>query len=341
MSNQEKDSNNPYNHYDPFNYNHHHEMDRSCFQFFNDNNNSSELVQNHHHHPQSLQAAGFDMPSSSYMSFTDCLHGSMDYSILSRAFDMSCSSPEVISQIDDASKKASAGGVGESVGTSAENPSTPNSSISSSSNEAAAAEEDSLKSKKDKQPKGSEEGEEEDKSKKATKTKKKEKRQREPRFAFLTKSEIDHLEDGYRWRKYGQKAVKNSPYPRSYYRCTTQKCSVKKRVERSFQDPSIVITTYEGQHNHQCPATLRGNAAGLFSTSPLASAARPNLPHEFFTQFLPMNNSITQGQPSNSMLYSNLTTHHHDHHQQRQLQVPDFGLLQDLVSSFSHKQMNP
>lgn len=44
--------------------------------------------------------------------------------------------------------------------------------------------------------------------------KKKEKRQREPRFAFLTKSEIDHLEDGYRWRKYGQKAVKNSPYPR-------------------------------------------------------------------------------------------------------------------------------
>lgn len=165
MSNEEKDIDNPYNHYDPFNYNHHHEMDRSCFQFFNDNN-SSGLVQNHHH-PQNLQAAGFDMPSS-YMSFTDCLHGSMDYGVLSRAFDMSCSSSEVISQIDDASKKASAGGVGESVGTSAENPSTPNSSISSSSNEAAAAaEEDSVKSKKDKQPKGSEEGDEEDKSKKA------------------------------------------------------------------------------------------------------------------------------------------------------------------------------
>lgn len=30
----------------------------------------------------------------------------------------------------------------------------------------------------------------------------------------MTKSEIDHLDDGYRWRKYGQKAVKNSPYPR-------------------------------------------------------------------------------------------------------------------------------
>ena len=45
-----------------------------------------------------------------------------------------------------------------------------------------------------------------------------EKQPRQPRFAFMTKSEVDHLEDGYRWRKYGQKAVKNSPFPR--YVCT-------------------------------------------------------------------------------------------------------------------------
>lgn len=45
--------------------------------------------------------------------------------------------------------------------------------------------------------------------------KKGQKRIRQPRFAFMTKSEVDHLEDGYRWRKYGQKAVKNSPFPRS------------------------------------------------------------------------------------------------------------------------------
>ncbi|KAI5020336.1 hypothetical protein ZWY2020_045224 [Hordeum vulgare] len=85
-----------------------------------------------------------------------------------------------------------------------------------------------------------------------------EKRPRQARFAFMTKSEVDHLEDGYRWRKYGQKAVKNSPFPRSYYRCTTQKCPVKKRVERSYQDAAVVITTYEGKHIHPIPATLRG-----------------------------------------------------------------------------------
>ena len=49
---------------------------------------------------------------------------------------------------------------------------------------------------------------------KVVKKKKKQKREKEPRFAFMTKSEIDHLDDGYRWRKYGQKAVKNSPFPR-------------------------------------------------------------------------------------------------------------------------------
>ncbi|KAG5409764.1 hypothetical protein IGI04_006083, partial [Brassica rapa subsp. trilocularis] len=44
--------------------------------------------------------------------------------------------------------------------------------------------------------------------------KKAQKRIRQPRFAFMTKSDVDNLEDGYRWRKYGQKAVKNSPFPR-------------------------------------------------------------------------------------------------------------------------------
>ncbi|KAA8520426.1 hypothetical protein F0562_014683 [Nyssa sinensis] len=43
---------------------------------------------------------------------------------------------------------------------------------------------------------------------------------REPRFCFQTRSDIDVLDDGYKWRKYGQKVVKNSLHPRSYYRCT-------------------------------------------------------------------------------------------------------------------------
>ncbi|KZV42072.1 putative WRKY transcription factor 75 [Dorcoceras hygrometricum] len=70
------------------------------------------------------------------------------------------------------------------------------------------------------------------------------------RFSFQTRSRVDILDDGYRWRKYGQKVVKNNKFPRSYYRCTHQGCNVKKQVQRLPTDESIVVTTYEGLHQH-------------------------------------------------------------------------------------------
>ncbi|KAG6475835.1 probable WRKY transcription factor 75 [Zingiber officinale] len=78
----------------------------------------------------------------------------------------------------------------------------------------------------------------------------KEKKARKPRFAFQTRSQVDVLDDGYRWRKYGQKAVKNSKFARSYYRCTHQGCNVKKQVQRLSRDEGMVVTTYEGMHTH-------------------------------------------------------------------------------------------
>nr|GLL49254.1 probable WRKY transcription factor 43 [Ipomoea trifida] len=73
-----------------------------------------------------------------------------------------------------------------------------------------------------------------------------------PRVAFHTRSTEDILDDGYKWRKYGQKSVKNSTHPRSYYRCTHHTCNVKKQIQRLSKDKSIVVTTYEGIHNHPC-----------------------------------------------------------------------------------------
>lgn len=34
------------------------------------------------------------------------------------------------------------------------------------------------------------------------------------KVGFITKSEIETLDDGYRWRKYGKKKVKSNPNPR-------------------------------------------------------------------------------------------------------------------------------
>ncbi|KAG0500567.1 hypothetical protein HPP92_000639 [Vanilla planifolia] len=83
---------------------------------------------------------------------------------------------------------------------------------------------------------------------------------REPRVVVQTTSDIDILDDGYRWRKYGQKVVKGNPNPRSYYKCTTAGCPVRKHVERASYDQRSVITTYEGKHNHDVPAA-RGSSA--------------------------------------------------------------------------------
>ncbi|XWS21825.1 hypothetical protein CRYUN_Cryun30bG0088800 [Craigia yunnanensis] len=74
------------------------------------------------------------------------------------------------------------------------------------------------------------------------------------KISFRTKSDIEIMDDGYRWRKYGKKKIKNNPNPRNYYRCSTRGCKVKKRVERESEDPRFVITTYEGKHNHESPA---------------------------------------------------------------------------------------
>ncbi|XP_027345914.1 probable WRKY transcription factor 3 isoform X2 [Abrus precatorius] len=95
----------------------------------------------------------------------------------------------------------------------------------------------------------------------------------EPRIIVQTTSEVDLLDDGYRWRKYGQKVVKGNPHPRSYYKCTTQGCNVRKHVERASMDPKAVITTYEGKHNHDVPPAKTNSHA--MASQPDAQNAIP------------------------------------------------------------------
>ncbi|VVB18048.1 unnamed protein product [Arabis nemorensis] len=79
------------------------------------------------------------------------------------------------------------------------------------------------------------------------------------RVAFRTRSKIDVMDDGYKWRKYGKKSVKNNTNKRNYYKCSSEGCMVKKRVERDGEDAAYVITTYEGVHNHESPSHVYFN----------------------------------------------------------------------------------
>lgn len=59
------------------------------------------------------------------------------------------------------------------------------------------------------------------------------------------------LDDGFSWRKYGQKDILGAKYPRGYYRCThrhVQGCLATKQVQRSDEDPTIFEVTYRGRH---------------------------------------------------------------------------------------------
>ncbi|KAM1053319.1 hypothetical protein FF1_000820 [Malus domestica] len=74
------------------------------------------------------------------------------------------------------------------------------------------------------------------------------------------------LDDGYSWRKYGQKNILGANHPRGYYRCThrgTQGCVATKQVQKSDTDPTTFVLTYRGVHTCNKASQLARVKEGL------------------------------------------------------------------------------
>ncbi|WOK95008.1 hypothetical protein Cni_G03713 [Canna indica] len=99
--------------------------------------------------------------------------------------------------------------------------------------------------------------------------KKKSRMKRVVRVPAISSRNADIPADEHSWRKYGQKPIKGSPYPRGYYKCSSVRgCPARKHVERAPDDPRMLIVTYEGEHRHT-------PSAGAISATDMAVDQRP------------------------------------------------------------------
>ncbi|XP_050378676.1 probable WRKY transcription factor 29 isoform X2 [Argentina anserina] len=128
--------------------------------------------------------------------------------------------------------------------------------------------------------------------------------------------EQDLFSDVWAWRKYGQKPIKGSPYPRSYYRCSSSKgCSARKQVERSNSNPELFIITFTAEHNHDRP-TRRNSLAGSTRTKFPKSQNKEKNKHELVpvkeeAQRLPEEYEVSQESARDVMFVDQVVSRKH------------------------------
>ncbi|KAG8054954.1 hypothetical protein GUJ93_ZPchr0001g29624 [Zizania palustris] len=101
---------------------------------------------------------------------------------------------------------------------------------------------------------------------------------RRGREEMVTRTEITQSphKDGCQWRKYGQKIIQNSNFPRYYFKCTfsrDRRCAAKKQVQRrDGGEPPVYLVTYLNEHTCQLQAAAAPGTPTTAGCSPTATS---------------------------------------------------------------------
>lgn len=127
--------------------------------------------------------------------------------------------------------------------------------------------------------------------------------------------------DGYKWRKYGEKTIQNSAYPRTYYRCThkNEGCLATKKIQQqdddkyNYESPMFQVI-YENKHS--CSSSRTSNDEYVFCHHDQSSSTV---------------SEAKKSSPFQSVIVDNIIDGEHDHNSPR-LDI-DQNLFNELSSA--------